>query len=394
MVRVVVIAGEASGDRLGASFIRSARALCPDIKIEGVAGPLMRAEGCEAWFDSQDLAVMGVVDVVRNLRRILRIKRAVQQRMREDPPDVLLGIDAPDFNLRVEKFARRNGIKTAHYVCPSVWAWREGRVRILRKACDRILCLLPFEPEFLARHRIVGEFVGHPLADEIPLEPDQAAARQEFEIGSGPVVTIMPGSRGGEVARIGPFFARAAEWLNNRVEGISFIVPAVTPDLRDLIAAQFGELAPAVRVDIVDGRSHLAIAAADAVLTASGTAALEVMLSGRPMVVAYRLATFNYYGARFLQRIGVMKLEYFSLPNLLAGRPLVPELLQGQVTAETMGTEMLKLLYPSPQRDELIETFADLRARLSRSAGDRSARVVLELAGSLNVIDSETETGK
>ena len=383
MPRVVVIAGEASGDRLGASFIRSARALCPELIIEGIAGPQMRAAGCDAWFDSQDLAVMGFVEVVRHLPRILRIKRSVERRLLDDPPDVLLGIDAPDFNLRVERIARRAGIPTVHYVCPSVWAWRKSRVKVLRAACDRILCLLPFEPAFLARYQIDGEFVGHPLADEIPPEPDQAAARQQLGIGAGPVVTIMPGSRVSEVERIGPYLAQAAAWLANEVAGMQFVVPASNAILRGLIESQFSALAPSASVKILDGQAHAAIAAGDATLLVSGTAALEVMLSKRPMVVAYRMAPVSYYAARLLLALGLMKLEYISLPNLLANQPLVPELIQGQVTAEAMGKEILKVLHASPQRDELVATFARLQDQLRCSAGDRAARAVLEVAGLL-----------
>ncbi len=383
MARVVIIAGEASGDRLGASFIRSARGLCPDLKIEGIAGPQMRAAGCDAWFDSQDLAVMGLIEVVRHLPRILRIKHSVERRLLADPPDVLVGIDAPDFNLRIERVARGAGIRTVHYVCPSVWAWREGRVRVLRAACDRILCLLPFEPAFLARHRIEAEFVGHPLADEISSEPDQVAARQRLGIGSGPVVAIMPGSRVSEVERIGPYFAQAAAWLTERVDNIQFIVPAASIDLRVTIESQFETLAPLARVEILDGQAHRSIAASDATLVVSGTAALEVMLSGRPMVVAYRMAPVSYYVARLLRAFGLMKGSYISLPNILADRPLVPELIQGQVTGEALGQEMLKVLHASPQRKELIRTFGQMHARLRCSDGDRAARSVLELAGLL-----------
>lgn len=383
MARVVVIAGEASGDRLGASFIRSARALCPDLKIEGIAGPRMRAAGCDAWFDSRDLAVMGLVEVVRHLPRILRIKRSVERRLLADPPDVLLGIDAPDFNLRVERFARRAGIRTVHYVCPSVWAWREGRVKVLRAACDRILCLLPFEPAFLARHRIDGEFVGHPLADEMPRESDQASARQRLGVGAGSVVTIMPGSRTSEVERIGPYLAQAAAWLAKEVDGIRFIIPAASADLRVLIESQIASLAPSAHVGILDGQAHEAIAACDAALLVSGTATLEVMLSKRPMVVAYRMAPVSYTIARLLRALGIMKGDYISLPNLLADQALVPELIQGQVTAEALGREILNVLHASPQRDALVATFGQMQAQLRCSAGDRAARAVLKLAGLL-----------
>lgn len=383
MVRIVVIAGEDSGDRLGGSFIRSARRLCPDIHIEGIAGPAMREAGCEPWFDSRELAVMGLFEVLRHLPRLLRIRRAVIRRLLADPPDVLLGIDAPDFNLPVEKIARRAGISTVHYVCPSVWAWRESRVRLLRAACDHILCLLPFEPAFLARHGIDAEFVGHPLADEIPAPPDQAAARRKLQIDSARVVTIMPGSRAAEVARIGPALARAAAWLDQRADGLQFVVPAASPALREAIVTQFATLAPAATVKILDGQAHAAIAAGDAVLLVSGTAALEVMLSGRPMVVAYKMAPLTYLIARGLLALGWMKIDYISLPNLLAGRALVPELIQRQVTTDAMGRAMLDALAATPHREELIATFGRLSEGLRRGAGDRAAHAVLRLAGAV-----------
>lgn len=393
MARVVVIAGEASGDRLGASFIRSARALDPNLVVEGIAGPEMRAAGCDAWFDSQDLAVMGLVEVLRHLPRILRIKRSVERRLLENPPDVLLGIDAPDFNLRVEKKARRAGILTAHYVCPSVWAWRESRVKVLREACDLILCLLPFEPAFLARHRIDGEFVGHPLADEIPSEPDQAEARRRLGLGQGPVVTIMPGSRASEVERIGPCLAQAAEWLAVKNPKISFVVPVASGDLRDAVDSQVESLAPSARVLIIDGDAHTAIAACDAALVVSGTAALEVMLSKRPMVVAYKMASVSYYIARTLIALGLMRGDYFSLPNLLAGRSLVPELIQGEATPAALGQEINGLLQPSPHRDELVATFGEMQAQLRCGAGERAARAVLQLAGHSDKSSLDEESG-
>ena len=383
MPRIVVIAGEASGDRLGASFIRSARQRLPELEFEGVAGPEMRAAGCEAWFDSQELAVMGVVDVVRHLPRILHIMRAVVRRLREDPPDAFVGIDAPDFNLRVEQKARRLGIPVVHYVCPSVWAWREGRVRVLRRACDLILCLLPFEPAFLARHRVNGEFIGHPLADEIQPDQDHGAVRERLGLGPGTLVALLPGSRHGEVQRIGPDFARTADWLREQIPDCRFVVPAASAALRDLIQAQFDAHAPSVPVTLLDGQSHAAIAAADAVLLTSGTAALEVMLSSRPMVVAYRMGQVNYALARLLHWSGIMKGEFFSLPNLLAGRAVVPELLQSQVRPEIMGEALLKLLAASPERAAQLQSFGKLQVSLRQFAGNRAAAAVLRQAGLL-----------
>ncbi|MFW2404536.1 MAG: lipid-A-disaccharide synthase [Gammaproteobacteria bacterium] len=378
MPRIVVIAGEASGDRLGASFIRSAVRLRPDLTFEGVAGPEMRAAGCKPWFDAQDLAVMGLFEVIRHLPRILRIKREVQKRLLADPPDVLLGIDAPDFNLRVEKVARRAGIPTVHYVCPSVWAWRESRVKTIRKACDRVLCLLPFEVPFLKRHNVEGRFVGHPLADDIDETVDRPAARRKLSLDDGPVIAILPGSRGGEVTRIGPAFAETAAWIHQRRPGIAFVIPAATVALRELIEQQFAAVAPQCEVHVVDGNSFDVLAACDAALLASGTVTLESMLMKRPMVVAYKLSPMSYWVGRIFRLI---KVKYMSLPNLLADGPLVPEFLQGDASPDALGGAILELLDSPDGCADLIGTFGTLHRQMRRSAGERSAIEVLDVAG-------------
>jgi len=378
MSRVVIIAGEASGDRLGAGLIRAARARNPDLEFEGVAGDEMRAAGCRPWFDCRDLAVMGLFEVLRHLPRLRRIKRDIERRLLADPPDVLVGIDAPDFNLRVERVARRAGIPTVHYVCPSVWAWRQSRVKVLRKACDRVLCLLPFEAAFLEHHGVPGEFVGHPLADEIPAFVDTADARRRLGIDAETVVALLPGSREGEVTRLGPAFAQTAAWLAARVDGLEFVSPAASPGLRGRFEEQLGAAAPECRVHILDGRAQEAIAAADAVLVASGTATLETMLLKRPMVVAYKLAPLTYYVARLFR---LMKIDYFSLPNLLADQPLVPELVQQHASPQAMGAEVLELLRSPDRRQALAKTFGALHDQLRCSASDRAARAVFEVGG-------------
>lgn len=379
MPRIVVIAGEASGDQLGASLIRSARRLRPDLRFEGVAGPRMREAGCVPWLDAQALAVMGLFEVVGHLPRLLRIMRMIKDRLRTDPPDALLGIDAPDFNLRVERAARRAGIPTVHYVCPSVWAWRESRVRTIRAACDRVLCLLPFEADFLARHGIDGRFVGHPLADDIPEHVDRTAARTRLGIGGGgPLVAVLPGSRAGEVGRIGPAFARAARRVADRVAGARFAVPVANPALRRTIETQFGRLAPKCEVAIFDGRAHDVLAACDVALLASGTVTLESMLMKRPMVVAYKLAPLSYWVGRTLRLI---KVRYMSLPNLLADRALVPELLQHEATPAALCDAVVALLESAAEREQLVKAFGALHDRIRRSAADRAAAAVLDAAG-------------
>jgi lipid-A-disaccharide synthase len=378
MPRVVIIAGEASGDQLGASLIRAMRKLRPDVEFEGVAGAAMRAEGCAAWFDCRELAVMGLFEVIRHLPRLLSIRRQIKRRLLADPPDVLVGIDAPDFNLNIEKLARRNGIPTVHYVCPSVWAWRSGRVRILRRSCDRVLCLLPFEAAFLEAHDVAGEFVGHPMADEIPPVVDKADARQSIGIEAETVVALLPGSREGEVSRLGPVFAGAAAWLAERLPDIQFVSAAASPELRVLFESQLREEAPGCRVTVLDGRSRDVIASADAVLVASGTATLETMLLKRPMVMAYKLSPLTYF-VGWLTRI--IKVDQYSLPNLLAGKPVIREMIQAEATSEAMGAEMLTLLQSPEHSAELAKIFAALHDQIRCSAGDRAARAVLETAG-------------
>ncbi|MFQ5634460.1 MAG: lipid-A-disaccharide synthase [Gammaproteobacteria bacterium] len=327
--------------------------------------------------DASELSVMGLFEVLGHLPRLAAIKRAIQRRLLADPPAALLGIDAPDFNLRVEKAARRAGIPTVHYVCPSVWAWRESRVRTIRRACDRVLCLLPFEADFLARHGIDGHFVGHPLADEIE-EADRESARRRLGLGEGPVVAILPGSRYGEVTRIGPDFARTAARLATVKPGLVFSVAAATPQLRDLATRQFAAFAPGCEVGIVGGRAHEVLAACDAALLASGTVTLEAMLLGRPMVVAYRLAPLTYRVARLLK---LVKADYISLPNLLADQPLVAEYVQGGASPAILADAVLTLLDDRDECSRLVKSFRTLHDRIRRSAADRSAAAVLEVAG-------------
>ncbi len=378
MPRIVIIAGEASGDRLGASFIEAAKRLRRDIRFEGVAGPAMRAAGCEPWFDAHELAVMGLFEVLGHLPRLLSIKRRIEKRLLAAPPDVLLGIDSPDFNLRVEKVARRAGIATVHYVCPSVWAWRESRVRTIRKSCDRVLCLLPFEPEFLRRHAIDGRFVGHPLADALVDAVDPAPLRRQLAVTAELVVAVLPGSRASEVTRLGPVFARTAAWLAARRPGLAFIVPAATTGLRVLIEADWAKFAPGCDVRIIDGQAQAALGACDVALLASGTVTLEAMLLRRPMVVAYKLAPLSYGVARAFR---LLKVKYMSLPNLLADAPLVPEMVQGEASPEKLGAAVLELLDSPELRADLVKSFGALHDQMRGSAGERSAAEVLDIAG-------------
>ncbi len=376
MPRIAIVAGEISGDQLGAGLIRAVHARRPDVEFAGIAGPAMRLAGCDVWVPSEELAVMGLVEVVRHLPRLRRILRGLERRLRAAPPDLYIGIDAPDFNLRVERRLRGTGLRTVHYVSPSVWAWRPGRVRVLREACDHVLCLLPFEADFLHRHGVPATFVGHPLADELPADPDRTPARQALGLpATGPIVAILPGSRAGELERLGPIFAATAAWLHARVPGLTVVVPMATPILRARFAGLWSPAATGgVPLHILDGQAQAAMAAADVVLLASGTATLEAMLINRPMVVAYRFAPFTY---GLLKALRLVRVEHFALPNLLAGERLVPELLQSAVTPAALGNEVLRWLGAPEDRARLRQRFAALGTILRRQASERAAEVVL-----------------
>jgi len=378
MPRIAIIAGEASGDRLGASLIRSAKRLRPDLQFEGVAGPAMREAGCRCWVDSQELSVMGLFEIIRHLPRLLKIKRQIVKRLLADPPDVLVGIDAPDFNLRIERVARQAGIPTVHYVCPSIWAWRQSRVKVLRESCDLTLCLLPFEAEFLERNETPGEFVGHPLADEIPDNVDKHTARSGLGVTAKTVIAMLPGSRESEVSRLGPLFAQTAVWLSTQGIEAEYLVPAATASLGAIFEADWRRVAPSCRVRILAGRAQDCIAAADAVLVASGTATLETLLLKRPMVVVYKMSALTYW---VLKIFNVVKSSHISLPNLLSAESLVPELIQGQASPEATGYALLELLRSPEHQQELAKRFASLHDQLRCSAADRAANAVLRVGG-------------
>jgi lipid-A-disaccharide synthase len=376
--RIALVAGEASGDRLGASLIRAAAKIRPDLEFFGVAGPAMIDAGCQAVYDSRELAVMGIFEVVSHLPRLRRLKLGLENHLLADPPAVFVGIDAPDFNLRVERKLRKAGIPTVQYVSPSVWAWREGRVKVLRKACDRVLCLLPFEEEFLERRGVSATFVGHPLADELSGDRDRFTVRKELGIEAETLVALLPGSRAGEVSRLGPVFARTARWLSAQIPGIRFACPVATPELGGILQDCFSRLAAGVPVQVFDGQSHDVIAASDVVLLASGTATLETMLLNRPMVVAYRMAQLTH---DLLWLTSLPDREFFSLPNLLSGRSIVPEFLQHEATPQALGRALQDILEsPERQRDMSLQ-FDTLHRQLQRCAAEQAAQAVLEVAG-------------
>lgn len=370
-LRIALVAGEASGDILGSGLMRAIKARHPDAEFIGVGGPLMEAEGMTTYFPMERLSVMGLVEVLGRLKELLARRKELIQTLIAEKPDVFIGIDAPDFTLNIELKLRQAGIKTVHYVSPSVWAWRQKRVLKIREGCDLMLTLLPFEARFYEEQGVPVRFVGHPLADTIPLEADRDAARAQLKLGSGPIVALMPGSRGGEVGRLGALFFDAAERMLAARPGMRFVLPCASPQRR----AQIEHLLQGrdLPLTLLDGQSHLALAACDAVLIASGTATLEALLYKRPMVVAYRLAPLTFW---ILKRM--VKSPYVSLPNLLAQRMLVPELLQDAATADALAQTLLPLLDNGAAQ---TAGFDDIHRTLRRDASNQAADAVLSLIG-------------
>jgi lipid-A-disaccharide synthase len=372
LMRVALVAGEASGDILGAGLMQALKAQYPQVEFIGVGGPLMQAEGLNSYFPMERLSVMGLVEVLSRLPELLARRKRLISTLIEAKPDVFIGIDAPDFNLTLELKLRQAGIKTVHYVSPSVWAWRQKRVLKIREACDLMLTLFPFEAQFYRDHQVPVRFVGHPLADTIALQADRAAARDALNLAQDqPVVALLPGSRGGEVSRLGSLFLDAAVRLRTLRPGIQFVLPCASPERRAQLEQMLvGRDLP---LTLLNGRSHEALAACDAVLIASGTATLEALLHKRPMVVAYKVAPLTY---RILKRL--VSSAYISLPNLLAERLLVPELIQDAATPEALAQLLAPLLDGGGVQ---TEGFDVIHRALRRDASAQAAQAVLALAG-------------
>ena len=376
-LRVGLVAGESSGDLLGAGLITAVRERVPDAVFEGVAGPEMTAAGCEHWADSDELAVMGVVEPLKHLPRLLRLRRSLISRWREAPPDVFVGIDAPDFNLGLEAALKASGIRTMHYVSPSIWAWRAGRIRKIRKAADCVICILPFEPALYEEQGMNAVFVGHPKADVLSPDIDVPAVRRALGLPEEcRVVAMLPGSRGSEVTRLAPVFAAAAAIIAAREEDVHFVTPVAAPKLRPLIEESLRQHAVADRFTLVNGRSIESMSAADFVVLASGTAALESALLGKPTVAAYRVAAFT---ALLVKTFRLLKVARFTLPNLLTGETLVPEFIQDDAEPEAIANEVIDLLNDAGRCAAIRERFAKLRNELAMNANARAADALISL---------------
>ena len=354
---IALVAGETSGDILGAGLIRALKEHVPNARFVGVAGPRMQAEGCEAWYEMEELAVMGIVEVLGRLRRLLHIRADLTKRFGELKPDVFVGIDAPDFNITLEGNLKKQGIKTIHYVSPSVWAWRQKRVFKIGRATDLVLAFLPFEKAFYDKYNVPCRFIGHTMADAMPLDPDKNAARDVLGIPhDAHCLALLPGSRGAEVEMLSADFLKTAQLLRQTYPDLEIVVPLVNAKRREQFERIKAEVAPDLSVHLLDGMGREAMVASDAALLASGTAALECMLAKCP------------------------KTDYVSLPNLLAGRELVKELLQEECEPQKLAAALLPLLANGKTSHAMHDTFRELHQQIRCNADEQAAQAVLELA--------------
>lgn len=372
--RIALCAGETSGDQLGAGLILELRERFPEAEFAGIGGDGMRAAGLDAWFDASELSVMGLAEVLAHLPRLLSLRRMFRQRVLDWKPDVFVGIDAPDFNLGVERWLKQRGVPTVHDVSPSVWAWRESRAAKIGASADRVLCLFPMEPPIYARHGVDAIFTGHPMADAIALQPDrQAACAALGEPGDRPILAVLPGSRLSEIHRMLPIFVEAAKRLASDIPDLRVLIPAANAECRQAI----GEItAGNPSLHILDGDAQRAMIASDVVLLASGTAALEAMLCKRPMVVGHRIAPLTF---RIVKLFGLLKSDFVSLPNVLAGEALIPELLQDSCTASNLHAALLHWFRNPDAVAALQPRFLSIHESLRRDASARAADAIAEL---------------
>lgn len=377
-MKIALVAGEVSGDILGARLIHALKVYFPDAQFEGIAGPEMQAAGCVSLHDMERLSVMGFAEVIGRLWELLGIRKSLLQRWTENPPDIMIGIDAPDFNLLLERKLHANGVRVAHYVSPSIWAWRQGRVKKFVGKLDLMLALFPFEASFYEAHKVPVAFVGHPLADEIPLQNDAAAARKALNLPENVrLLGVLPGSRSGEIQRLGPHFLKALVTLHQNHPDWQFVAPLVN----DKIAAQFKALhqqyAPQVPIHFIEGKSRTVMAAADQILMASGTAVLEGMLVGRPMVAAYAVAALTGW---IITRLGMIKSAYYTLPNNLANECLVPEVMQEklspQALVEAVETQFAETAEQAAYREQC---FTEIHKTLRQDASKQAALAIQQL---------------
>jgi lipid-A-disaccharide synthase len=372
---LAMVAGEASGDLLASLLLGGLRQRWPALQAGGIGGPKMVAAGFDAWWPSDTLAVHGYVEALRHYREISAVREALARRLLTTQPRVFIGVDAPDFNLGLEKRLKAAGVPTVHFVCPSIWAWRSGRARKMAQSVDHVLCLFPFEPELLHAHGVAATFVGHPLADAIPLEVPRSASRNALGLADDDgVVALLPGSRRAEISAIAPAFLQAAALMHRQRPGLRYVLP-VAPGLRGLVDPLVAEHAAGLPLQVVDGQSHAVLAACDVTMIASGTATLEAMLFKRPMVIGYRMNALSW------QIMNRMRLQpWVGLPNILSREFVVPELLQGECTPDALARATLAQLDDGARAIRLHQRFDELHLLLRRdtasSATDAIAQIV------------------
>ncbi|EOD9420801.1 lipid-A-disaccharide synthase [Vibrio campbellii] len=372
-LRIGIIAGELSGDTLGEGFIKAVKQQYPDAEFVGIGGPKMIAQGCESLFDMEELAVMGLVEVLGRLPRLLKVKAELVKYFTDNPPDVFVGIDAPDFNLRVELDLKNAGIKTVHYVSPSVWAWRQKRIFKIESATNLVLAFLPFEKAFYDKFNVPCEFIGHTLADAIPLQSDKAPARELLGLEQDKQwLAVLPGSRGSELKMLSQPFIETCKKLHQKFPDLGFVVALVNQKRREQFEQAWKEHAPELEFKLVDDTARNVITASDAVMLASGTVALECMLLKRPMVVGYRVNAVTAFLAKRL-----LKTKYVSLPNILADTELVKEYLQDDCTPDNLFDEVSRLL--ESDNREMLDKFTEMHHWIRKDADQQAANAVLKL---------------
>lgn len=377
-MRIAIIAGEASGDILGSRLIKSLKKYYPDASFEGVAGKEMQQAGCISLYSMERLSVMGFSEVLSRLFELLRIRKKLTQRWLTTPPDLFIGVDAPDFNLKIESRLYEADIPTVHYVSPSVWAWREARVNKMIGSMDLMLTLFPFEVAFYKKYRLPAEFTGHPLADEIPLKSNREEARNKLDLPVDPyILAVLPGSRMGEIKRISPDFLQALNELHKRHPDWLFVSPMISNKIEKEFSRLSQKIAPDVPIKLIKGQSRIIMEASNQILMASGTAVLEGMLVGRPMVAAYRVSRLT---ARIIRMFDMIKSTYYTLPNNLADEYLVPELIQEEITQQNIIDEIEKQNIQSEEiRQHMMKRFAEIHVQLRQGASDRAAKALYNL---------------
>lgn len=374
-MKIALIAGEASGDMLAAELMAALKIRHPGADFIGMGGPLMQAQGLHSWHDYSVLSLMGLAEVLKHLPKLLKLRRKLVDYLIEQKPDIVIGVDAPDFNLGLEKRCKRAGLRTVHFVSPSIWAWRQGRAAKMAESCDHVLCLFPMEPAIYARYGVAASYIGHPLADRIALKPDIAAARNRIGLHAVHALAVLPGSRISEITRLLPVFLDSAQRLRKQLPDLHLVIPAANQQCRLAIQSQLAAR-QWENVTVLDGQAQDAMIACDAVLLASGTAALEAMLCKKPMVVAYRISALTYFIVRTFR---MMKVTQFSLPNALAGYAMVPELMQDDCNPEAIASALHPLLHDAGNNRGLLQQFEQIHIDLRRDAAAHAASVITQL---------------